>query len=126
FLARCASCHRFGGEGLMAGPDLAAERVIGKERLLHAIAEPSAEITPGFSTYVMETKSGEVRYGLKRDENPETITFLQPYGTEAVWPYANISSLEEQPWSLMPAGLETGLAPQAVADLLEYILPTPR
>jgi hypothetical protein len=31
-----------------------------------------------------------------------------------------------QAWSLMPEGLQEGLSPQAIADLLDYIMVTPR
>jgi hypothetical protein len=37
-------------------------------------------------------------------------------------PRTNIQYLQAQPWSLMPEGLEEGLTPQGMADLLEYIL----
>jgi hypothetical protein len=44
-----------------------------------------------------------------------------------VWPRDNIQYLQAQTWSLMPEGLEEGLTPQGMADLLEYVFAaTPR
>jgi hypothetical protein len=39
-----------------------------------------------------------------------------------VLPRQNIQYLQTQQWSLMPEGLEEGLTPQGMADLLEYVL----
>ena len=123
FLARCSACHRLGGEGQALGPDLAAARIGGKESILKAIVEPDAGIRPEFATYVIETATGENLIGLLRDQNSTTLTLAQPYGVDIVLPRANVPYLRSQDWSLMPAGLEEGLTPQAMADLLEYIAP---
>jgi hypothetical protein len=42
-------------------------------------------------------------------------------GRPVVLPRTNIQYFQAQPWSLMPEGLEEGLTPQGMADLLEYI-----
>ena len=57
-----------------------------------------------------------------RDENLATMTLRQPNGVDVVVPRTNIESEQVQAWSLMPEGLENGLSPQDLADLLEYIL----
>ena len=43
-------------------------------------------------------------------------------GRPVVLPRTNIQYLQAQPWSLMPEGLENGLTPQDMADLLEYVV----
>ena len=126
FLDRCAACHQLGAEGQPLGPDLATAKLSGKENTLAAILEPSAEIRRGYATYAIETKGGESIVGLIGDETPDTITVRQPNGARAVWPRENLQSIEAQTWSLMPAGLEQGLAPQDMADLLEYVMTAPK
>jgi putative heme-binding domain-containing protein len=75
-----------------------------------------------YLTFVVETVEGENLIGLLRGENAATLTFMQLNGRKVLFPRDNIQYLQAQPWSLMPAGMEAGLTPQAMADLLEYIL----
>jgi putative heme-binding domain-containing protein len=126
FRARCASCHRLGGEGTRVGPDLAPAKAYGKEKLLAAIIQPSAEMKPGWETAFVETRRRENLVGIIVDENPTTITLRQATGVDLVWPRLNIQSIQPQPWSLMPDGLEQGYSPQSMADLLEYLMTVPR
>jgi len=56
------------------------------------------------------------------EDNGTTITLRQPASAGAVWPRANVQAVEPQAWSLMPEGLEQGLTPQMMADLLEYVM----
>jgi len=126
FRARCAQCHRLGGEGFALGPDLAATKLIGKEKILSAILEPNLELTSGYATSIIETRGRENLIGIVLDDNETTITLRQPGSVDVVWPRRNIQTIQPQPWSLMPEGLEQGLAPEAMADLLEYIMTTPR
>jgi putative heme-binding domain-containing protein len=104
------------------GPDLVGARIAGKERTLAAILEPNAEVRRDYLTFVVETVEGENLIGLLRGENAATLTFMQLNGRKVVFPRDNIQYLQARPWSLMPAGMEAGLTPQAMADMLEYIL----
>ena len=127
FRGRCAECHRLASEGSRLGPDLARAKLLGKEKLLSAILEPNLEIAPGYATSVVETRGRDNLIGIVMDENEATITLRQPGDVEVVWPRRNIQSIQPQIWSLMPDGMEQGLTPQAMADLLEYIMmPTPK
>jgi putative heme-binding domain-containing protein len=96
--------------------------VRGKERLLRDILIPSLEIEQGYATQVIETGSGENLIGLKSNGNANTITLRQPNGVEFVMPRANVAGAVTQAWSLMPEGLEEGLTPEQMADLLEYVM----
>jgi putative heme-binding domain-containing protein len=125
FLARCAACHQRDGVMQSIGPALASARIYGKERVLTAILEPNNEVRQDYVTYVIETAEGEPLIGLLRDETPATITLQQLKEQALVLPRANIQHLQPQPWSLMPEGLEQGLTPQDMADLLEYIITAP-
>ncbi|PYI87927.1 MAG: hypothetical protein DME26_04575 [Verrucomicrobia bacterium] len=122
FRQRCASCHRLGGEGRPLGPDLATAKIAGKGKMLRAILQPNLEVARGFGASVVETRHRENLLGIITDENETTITLREADGVEMVWPRLNIQSIQPQPWSLMPAGLEQGLTVQNMADLLEYIM----
>ncbi len=126
FLARCAACHRLGGEGRAFGPDLAATKTQGREAILDAILDPSRDLAPGYETCVAETKEGESLLGTKTSENATTVTFNLVNLGPTAWLLADLASVETRSWSLMPDGLEAGLSPQDMADLLDYLLLTPR
>ncbi len=126
FVARCATCHRLGGTGPVLGPDFAQIKSRGKEKLLRAIVEPNVEIRPEWMTYTVDTNEAETWLGTLIDQNQTTVTLLLLDGQPSVWPRTNIEKLNPQAWSMMPDGLEQGLSPQAMADLLEYIVVTPR
>ena len=126
FLARCAACHRLGGEGHALGPEIAGLKRLGKTHLLSAIIEPNAERRAESVACVIETNDGENLIGLIKDQNLATVTLAQPNGRVIVLPRSNIQSLDSKLWSLMPERLEEGLMPQAMADLLDYIMLTAR
>jgi putative membrane-bound dehydrogenase-like protein len=122
FQARCANCHSVGPGGRNFGPDLSAMRASSRDKLLSGVIEPSAELNPQYLTYVIETKAGELRLGLLRRQNSKTVILTPPGSEEIVLPRSDIQVMQPQPWSLMPEGLETGLTPKTMADILEYIL----
>jgi putative heme-binding domain-containing protein len=126
FQARCSGCHQLGGEGHALGPDLVAVRLGGQRKMLTAILEPNAATRPEYAAYVVETGTGDNLIGLLRDEHPTTITLGQPNGVALVLPRVNVRYRQAQSWSLMPDGLEEGLTPQGIADLLEYLMTAPR
>ncbi len=121
FLARCAACHQPSGATPSFGPHLNVIQPYGKERILSAILAPNAEPRRTYLTYEAETSEGELFIGLLRDHNPAAITLQPLYREPVVLPRSNLEYLEAQPWSLMPQGLEEGLTPQNMANLLEYI-----
>jgi putative membrane-bound dehydrogenase-like protein len=122
FAARCAGCHLAGGVGQNVGPSLAAVRGGGKEKLLQAIIEPNAELTSGYETSVIFTRDGSNLLGIAAEDTLESVVLRQPGGGGIACPRLNITQVQTQSWSLMPEGLEQGLTPQGMADLLEFIL----
>jgi putative membrane-bound dehydrogenase-like protein len=122
FLARCVACHPPDHEVQALGPELVSARIYGKEKLLMAILEPNSDVRRDYPTCVGETPEGEALIGILRNENAAAITLQQLNGVAVVLPRARIQYLQAQPWSIMPEGLEEGLTPQDMADLLSYIL----
>jgi putative membrane-bound dehydrogenase-like protein len=118
---RCISCHRSSGEGFSLGPDLVTVKTTGKDKLLVNIVDPNAEVRPEFVGYAVETKEDESLLGLVANETGTSVTLRQAYGREVVISRSNIASMKSQGQSIMPEGLEAGLTPGQLADLLEYI-----
>ncbi len=121
FIARCATCHRLGGAGFVLGPDLASVKSSGKETMLINILDPNREVLPNFMSYVIETKTGDSFIGLIANETATSVTLRQAGGAEATVLRSNIQSIQNQGQSAMPEGLEAGLTPQDMANLLEYV-----
>jgi putative heme-binding domain-containing protein len=126
FRLRCASCHRLGGEGQALGPDLAEAKIYGRTKALAAILEPNAVIRTNYSAYVVATGDGDCRIGVLGSANVMAVTLRQPGGVAVVLPRKSIASMQVQPWSMMLSGLESGFSLQNMADLLEYLMASPR
>ena len=92
----------------------------GQEQIAGCNSEPNADVQPSGAACVVATAAGEMLIGLLLNENPVTITLGQPNGVPTVLSRSNLLSVQSQTWSFMPVGLEEGLSPQDMADLLEY------
>lgn len=119
---QCRTCHRIGGQGGELGPDLST---IGKKltrpKLLESILEPSKEIDPKWTTWLVESSSGRVYTGLLIEQSGEKVVIrdaqnkqytLRPDEIEGMYPARN---------SLMPDLLLRDFTAQEVADLLAYL-----
>ncbi|MDB6022859.1 MAG: Heme-binding protein [Pedosphaera sp.] len=121
FEQRCVSCHRLGGMGFAVGPDLVSAKSNGKEKLLVSILDPSREVAPQYMAFNIETKDGESYVGIIANEATASVTVRQAYGKEDVILRSNMRGMKSQSQSLMPEGLEAGMKPQDLANLLEFI-----
>jgi putative membrane-bound dehydrogenase-like protein len=121
FQQRCRSCHRLGSEGFAVGPDLAGARSGGKEKLLINILDPNREVPPNYLGYVVESNEGESLTGLIVNETASSVTVRQPLGVEIAVSRSQIAKMQASKLSLMPEGLEEGLAHQDLADLIDFI-----
>lgn len=122
YTARCASCHRSGGEGHAVGPDLETVRTTGREKVLTSILDPNRDVQPNYQAYDLETRDGDSLSGIVIAENASGVTLRRAFGEQTTVPRANISSMKGRGQSLMPEELEAGLTAQDLADLLAFIL----
>jgi putative heme-binding domain-containing protein len=120
FSERCASCHRLGNEGYAVGPDLITVKNAGKEKLLLNIIDPNREVLPNYTSYVVEARWDNSYIGLITEAGSDVIV-REAFGKETRVPRSQIRSITSQSLSLMPEGLEAGLTPQGMADLLEFL-----
>jgi putative membrane-bound dehydrogenase-like protein len=117
----CAQCHVAGGVGHAVGPDLASLAHRGAEDLVSNILDPSMAIHPAYVAYTATLASGERETGLVEAESAAAVTLLQAGGARRVIPRREIVALESTASSLMPSGLEQGLAAQDLRDLVAFI-----
>jgi len=121
FQQRCSVCHQLRGVGQVLGPDLASVASNGPEKLLVAILDPNREVAPNFMAWRAVLKDGDEVTGiLLRDDGP-TLVLRQAGGQEVVIRRDSLASLENSGRSLMPEGLEEGLDPKQLADLLAHL-----
>jgi len=93
--------------------------------MLVNILDPNREVRPDYMSYVIETKDDESYIGLVANETATTVTIRQAYGKENIINRPDIKKMQSQGQSLMPEGLEAGLKPQDLADLIEYVETAP-
>ena len=122
FGERCATCHRLGGIGAVLGPDLASVRSNGKEKLLVSILDPNREVLPTFMAWGIETLDGTTWNGIGVREDASAVVIRIAGGQEIAVSRGEIRKVTRSDRSLMPEGLETGLKPQDLADLLEHLV----
>jgi putative heme-binding domain-containing protein len=121
FEERCATCHRLGGRGNAVGPDMESIQSAGRETVLSNIVDPNREVQLRYLAYEIGTRDGESVSGILSHESANGITLLQASGAPVFVPRGQIESFRATGLSLMPEGLENGLDPQAMADLLRYL-----
>lgn len=124
FVLRCASCHGEPGQspGSSLGPALLRSRPFTRQELMSKIIEPNVSVRPDYLTQVLVSKEGQSMIGIVSDENRWTLSLAQVGKSKLVWPQLNISAILPESWSLMPDGLEQGMTPQDMADLMAYLL----
>jgi putative heme-binding domain-containing protein len=117
----CAQCHLVGGIGYAVGPDLGALGHRSVEDLASNILDPNMAINPNYISYTVETTGGEIESGILQSESPEAISLLQALGRKIVVPRRQIKRLESTGLSLMPEGLEAGMTPGDLRDVIAFI-----
>jgi putative membrane-bound dehydrogenase-like protein len=125
FIERCATCHRYAGNGLAVGPDLESVTGNGREYLLTHILDPNREVNTRFVAYNAELRDGDTISGILARETDSEVTLRLANAEEKTIPRSQIKSLKASAQSLMPVGLEDGLDVQAMAGLLDYLRKAP-
>jgi putative heme-binding domain-containing protein len=122
----CAACHRFGGDGGSAGPDLTA--VGGRfsiRDLAEAIIDPSKVVSDQYAFDTIIKHDGSQVVGKLIEEKDEHwIIATSPFDFSATSEIERslIKDIKPSPVSPMPAGLINRLNPEELKDLLAYLL----
>jgi putative membrane-bound dehydrogenase-like protein len=117
----CATCHRAGGEGVEVGPGLETVAAKPPDDLIIQILDPNREVAPGFVNYTVATSDGWVVSGMIAEETGASLTLKRAEGVTEVVPRARVEAVTATGLSLMPEGLEKGLSPQDLADLVAFL-----
>ena len=117
----CLNCHRLGTEGHEVGPQLASITKKDPESLLESIIDPSAAVDSKYYNYQVLTADGRVFAGRLENETGSSVTLLATEGKRTTILRRDIEKLQSSQQSVMPEGLEQGLNPQDMADLIDFV-----
>lgn len=118
----CSKCHSVDGSATKAGPDLfAAGDKFGRRDLVDAVLAPSTTIAPGYGTVIVETKDDEEFQGTLKQSTATELQLMGADGKPVTIRKTDIREQRGSSVSLMPEGLQTGLALQEFTDLIEYL-----
>jgi len=118
----CSKCHSVDGRASKAGPDLfAVGDKFGRRDLIDAVLMPSATISPGYGTIIVETKAGTEYQGVLKQVTDAGVQLMGADGKLVSIATADIKEQRGSTVSLMPEGLQAGLSLQEFTDLIEYL-----
>jgi putative heme-binding domain-containing protein len=119
----CSKCHTVDGSAAKAGPDLfAIGDKFGRREIIDAVLTPSATIAVGYSTTIIQTRSGEEISGIIKQATAEWIELMSADARRVRIPTVQIMEWRTSEISLMPEGLQNSLTVQEFADLIEYLV----
>ncbi|MCS7470475.1 c-type cytochrome [Stieleria sp. ICT_E10.1] len=122
FKKQCAGCHQSGDVGHAIGPSLAAAATRGGESILTNVLDPNREVNPQYVNYVVLTTDGRTAAGMIASENANSITLRRAENVSDTILRQDIELLRNTNQSIMPEGFEKAIPPQAMADLIEYLI----
>ncbi len=122
FARHCAGCHRLENVGHGVGPDLFAVASKPPEYLLQEILDPNRNVDSRYTIYRVLLRDGRIVSGLLAGENATTLTLRGQEGREESVLRSEIEQMQGTGRSLMPEGFEKELSPQAMSDLLAYLV----
>jgi putative membrane-bound dehydrogenase-like protein len=121
FAGRCATCHQMGDTGVSVGPVLSEIGRKSRETLLHDILDPNAAADPEYLAHTVVDDSGTLYTGVVVRETDQEVALQLMGGEERVFRKDRIRRFTSSGLSLMPEGLEQGMTPEDMADLLAYL-----
>lgn len=121
FVALCSNCHQYGEIGQRVGPVLTEINRKSKESLLHDMLDPNAAMDTKYLNYQLRTQDGRIFTGIIEQESDTEVQLKMMGGMEITVAKAEIASLTSLGISFMPEGLEGGMEPQDMADLLAFL-----
>ena len=120
----CFRCHEYEGRGYTIGPDLTTiGKSMTRERFIQSLVQPSREIAPQFTPWVMLTKDGQTLTGLYVGEEVDgTLRLADQNGKVHRIHPRDVERKKTSEQSIMPAGQAENLTPQELRDLAAFLL----
>ncbi|HYE99228.1 MAG TPA: hypothetical protein VEJ18_09975, partial [Planctomycetota bacterium] len=91
------------------------------EQLLVDILDPSRVIDNNYVVYLVRTKGGSVLSGVVAEQTASSLTLRRGQDQQDVVLRQDIDEMRSSGVSLMPDGLEKGLSPQDLSDLMAFL-----
>lgn len=121
FTNLCLACHAFGGKGGAIGPPLDGVANTGVDTMLRNILTPSAAMEPGYRTFRVALRGGEVVDAFLVEQSADAVVVRLPGANDRRIPRGEIRSAGFTRRSLMPEGLLESLPPEQVSDLFAHL-----
>ncbi|HEV2423827.1 MAG TPA: PQQ-binding-like beta-propeller repeat protein [Terriglobia bacterium] len=100
---QCSSCHMVSGRGRPVGPDLSnVAHELTVDELRQALLQPSAQITPGYESVIVELRNGRTVHGFARSGSNFEIVLQDLSGDFHPVDRSEISGVREEKQSPMP------------------------
>jgi len=125
---QCARCHVHAGKGRTYGPDLTdiRRKFPQPAELLANIVNPSKQVAQEFQLHLVETKDGESLSGFVVSKAAGELRLRIESGETRTLRPAQVASDLPVAGSAMPEGLLANLTAQEAADLLAFLLGSPK
>jgi putative heme-binding domain-containing protein len=121
FETTCMGCHRAGTKGNDVGPNLATVRAWSADQIMVNVLDPNREVSPQYVNYEVELKNGDSLGGVIAEETATSVTLKRANNVQDTILRENIARISSSKMSLMPEGLEAGIPPQGMADLIAFL-----
>ena len=121
FETNVRACHRVGGKGFDIGPNLASSASQNASTLLTHILDPNQYVLPSYVQYLVVDTNGITHTGLLAAQTATSLTLKKEKGETVTLLKSEIDELTSSRKSLMPEGLEKGIPPEAMADLIAFL-----
>ena len=122
--AQCLTCHRFGNDGGVSGPELTGAGSKYTDRdLLESILEPSKIVSDQYQDHTVFVEDGEILTGrLVTDSDTEVVIEVDRVaGIREKVAKSKVQSMRPAALSPMPQGLASVLTREEVLDLIAYV-----
>ncbi len=120
--AKCADCHRFGGNGGGVGPDLSGiARRFTRREILESILYPSHVVSDQYASKKVLTVSGKAFVGLLSEGASGMVSIRDSNNNVTHIAQRDVDQILPSTSSVMPSGLFDELSQSEISDLMSYL-----
>jgi putative heme-binding domain-containing protein len=122
-VGQCSQCHRIANVGKEVGPDLSRimDKLKSREKILHSILDPSAEIDEKYKSTALVTVDGQTFVGRVVSRDEQHIVLQDAQGKSEKLAVVDVEQEKTLSVSLMPQQLLGAFSAQQAADLLAFL-----
>lgn len=118
----CIGCHQIGDEGRQVGPPLTTVGIkLSREQFFESILTPSSAILMSFELWIVKTKEGDVKTGIKTEDNDDHITLKDNNGEYLDIPRDKIAVMKQSALSMMPEDITKSMTVKDLVDVVEFL-----